>query len=137
MARCLPRGRCASAGSAALAAGSADRLGDLVFMAHPAARIVRSAFPAVAIFAMNRADGPGDAVKSSAAEDALVTRPDMEVDVRLLPPGNATFLASLIDGETLAAAASKALAETPSFDLSASIAGMIEAGVFTTLRLGD
>ena len=98
---------------------------------------VRSAFPAVAIFAMNRADGAVTSLKSSAAEDALVTRPDMEVDVRLLPPGNATFLASLIDGATLAEAASKALAETSSFDLSASIAGMIEAGVFTTLRLGD
>jgi hypothetical protein len=61
----------------------------------------------------------------------------MEVDVRLLPSGNATFLASLIDGATLAEAASKALAETSAFDLSASIAGMIEAGVFTTLRLGD
>jgi len=61
----------------------------------------------------------------------------MEVEARLLPPGNATFLANLINGETLATAASKALDETSSFDLSASIAGMIEAGVFTTLRLGD
>ena len=61
----------------------------------------------------------------------------MEVDVRLLPPGNASFLASLIDGATLAEAASEAFAETSSFDLSASIAGMIDAGVFTTLQPGD
>jgi hypothetical protein len=61
----------------------------------------------------------------------------MGVEVRLLPPGNATFLASLIDGETLAEAVSKALDEASSFDLSGSIAGMIEAGVFSTLRLGD
>jgi hypothetical protein len=123
--------------AAALAQVPADRLGAIIFRAHPATRIVRSVYPAVAIFAMNRADGPVTSLKSSAAEDALVTRPDMEVDVRLLPPGNATFLASLIDGATLAEAASKAFAETSSFDLSAGIAGMIKAGVFTTLQLGD
>src|ERR1700739_2851980 len=120
--------------AAALAQVSADRLRCLIFKVHPAMRIVRSAYPAVAIFAMNRADGPVTSLKSSAAEDALLTRPDMEVDVRLLPPGNATFLASLIEGTTLAEATSNALDETPSFDLSASIAGMIEAGVFTTIR---
>lgn len=120
-----------------LAEVSADRLGDIIFRVHPATRIARSAYPAVAIFAMNRADGPVTSLKSSTAEDALVTRADQEVDVRLLPPGNATFLTSLIDGATLAEAASNAFDETRSFDLSASIAGMIDAGVFTTLQLGD
>jgi Putative DNA-binding domain len=123
--------------AAALAQVPADRLGEIIFRAHPATRIVRSVYPAVAIFAMNRADGPVTSLKSSAAEDALVTRADTEVDVRLLPPGHATFLASLIDGATLAEAASKAFAKTSSFDLSAGIAGMIKAGVFTTLQLGD
>jgi hypothetical protein len=123
--------------AATLAQVPADRLGDIIFKVHPATRLVRSAYPAVAIFAMNRGNGPVTSLKSNAAEDALVTRPDMAVDVRLLPPGNTTFLASLIGGATLAEATSKALDETPSFDLSASIAGMIEAGVFTTLQPGD
>ena len=114
-----------------------DRLGEVAFLAHPATRIVRSHYPAVAIFAMNREDGPVTALKSSTAEDALVTRPDTAVEVRLLPPGNAAFLASLINGEPLAVAASAALSATPYFDLSATIAGMIEAGAFTSLQLGD
>jgi hypothetical protein len=59
------------------------------------------------------------------------------VAVRLLPPGAAAFLKSLIDGATLGAAAAAAFTETPSFDLSAIIAGMIEAGVFTTVHLGE
>jgi hypothetical protein len=122
---------------ASLAQVPPDRLGGIVFRVHPATQIVRSAYPAVAIFAMNRVDSPVTSLKSSAAEDALVTRPDMDVEVRLLPPGNATFLSSLIDGETLAKAVSKAFDEAPSFDLSDSIAGMIEAGVFSTLQLGD
>ena len=120
-----------------LAAVPSDRLADLVFTAHPAASIVQSGYPAVAIFAMNRVEGPVTPLRSSTAEDALVTRPDMEVAVRLLPPGGAAFLQSLIGGGTLGAAAAIAFAETPSFDLQANIAGMIEAGVFTTIHLGD
>ena len=120
-----------------LAAVPPDRLGDLVFTAHPAACIVRSVYPAVAIFAMNRVEGPITPLQSNAAEDALIARPDMEVAVRLLPPGGAAFLKTLIDGGTLAAAAATAFAETASFDVAANIAGMIEAGVFTTIRLGN
>jgi Putative DNA-binding domain len=121
----------------ALAAVPSDRLGDLTFTAHPAARIVRSAYPAVAIFAMNRVEGPITPLRSNAAEDALITRPDMEVTVRLLPSGGAGFLKTLIDGGTLGAAAAAAFAETTCFDLPANIAGMIDAGVFTTIHLGD
>jgi Putative DNA-binding domain len=80
----------------ALAAVPSDRLGDLVFTTHPATRIMRSEYPAVAIFAMNRVEGPVTPLQSNAAEDALITRPDMEVAVRLLPPGGAAFLMCLI-----------------------------------------
>jgi hypothetical protein len=59
------------------------------------------------------------------------------VAVRLLSPGGAAFLKTLIDGGTLGQAAGAAFTETPSFDLPANIAGMIEAGVFTTIHLGD
>ena len=120
-----------------LAAVPSDRLGDLVFTAHPAARIVRSAYPAVTIFSMNRVEGLITPLRSNTAEDALINRPDMEVAVRLLPLGGAAFLKTLIDGGTLAAAAATAFSETPAFDLPANIAGVIEAGVFTTIHLGD
>ena len=120
-----------------LAAVPSDRLPDLVFTAHPAVRIVRSAYPAVAIFAMNRVEGPITPLRSSTAEDALIARPEMEVAVRLLPPGGAAFLKSLIGGATLGVAAAIAFTETPSFNLPANIAGMIEAGVFATIHLGD
>jgi hypothetical protein len=120
-----------------LAAVPPDRLGELVFTAHPAARVVRSRYPAVAIFAMNRVEGPVTPLRSSAAEDALVTRPEMEVAVRVLPPGGAAFLTRLIASETLGAAAAGTIEETPSFDLTANLAGMIEAGVFTAIHLEE
>jgi hypothetical protein len=118
----------------ALASIPADGLADTILMPHPAARIVRSRFPAVAIFTANRSDGPVGRIETSGPEDALVTRPHLEVMVRLLPPGGAVFLRSLIVGEPLGAAAAAALAESPEFDLSANIAGMLAAGVFTAIH---
>ncbi len=122
---------------AALTEVSADRVGELIFAAHPATRIVKSDYPAVAIFAMNRSEEPVTSLKSSSAEDALVTRPDTEVEVRLLAPGDAAFLGNLIDGNPLAVAAEAVLDEIPSFDFPAALARMMEAGVFTAFQLGE
>jgi Putative DNA-binding domain len=108
-----------------------ERLTEAVLTAHPATRIVYSRFPALTIFAANRSDGPVGRITATEPEDALTTRPGLEVIVRRLPPGGAIFLQSLIAGEPLGAAAAAALADSPAFDLSANIAGMLEAGAFT------
>ncbi|WP_322014632.1 DNA-binding domain-containing protein [Paraburkholderia sp. J12] len=112
-------------------------LAQLRFVPHPAARIVRSKYPAVAIFAMNRADGPVSPLCSSDAEDALITRPDQDVTVSLLPPGGAVFLTALMHGSPLGAAVEAALNESAAFDLGANLAGMISAGVFATAQSGE
>jgi hypothetical protein len=121
----------------AFAAVAPDRLGDIRLVAHPAARVLRSPFPSVTIFAANRGDGPVPAIAAAGPEDALVTRPALEVTIRHLPPGAAVFLARLIAGEMLAAAAGAALAEAPAFDLAGALAGMIEAGAFTAIQSGE
>jgi Putative DNA-binding domain len=121
----------------ALAAVPPERLADVVFTPHPAMRIVRSQFSAVTIFAANRAEGPIGTIESTTPEDALITRPDLEVVVRHLPPGGAIFLMHLAKGETLGAAVTAALESDPSFDIPANISGMIEAGAFTTINPGD
>jgi hypothetical protein len=113
------------------------QLGELRFIAHPATRIVRSAYPAVAIFAMNRRDGPVEPLCSSDSEDALVTRPEQDVIVSRLPDGGAAFLNALIAGEPLGVAVAAAFDEAPSFDLAANLTGMIESGVFTATQPGD
>ncbi|MEX3898550.1 DUF2063 domain-containing protein [Paraburkholderia sp. BR10954] len=111
-------------------------LAQVRFVPHPAARIVRSRYPAVAIFAMNRAPGPVTALHSSDAEDALVTRPEYDVTVRRLPAGRAAFLVALLEGIPLGAAAQAAFDESDTFDLAASLASMISAGVFAAVQLG-
>jgi hypothetical protein len=120
----------------ALASIPPEQLADIVLTPHPATRVLRSRFPAVSIFAANRNGSPASPIEVSGPEDALVTRPGLEVTVRHLPPGGAIFLLRLVEGETLGAAAAAAFADYPQFDLSASIAGMIEAGAFTAVNLG-
>jgi hypothetical protein len=123
--------------AAALASISPDRLADAVFAVHPAARIVRSRFSAVTIFAANRVDNAVGHIDAGKPEDALITRPDAEVIVRHLPEGGAEFVASLISGRPLGEAVATALRISSAFDIAASIAGMIEAGTFTTISIGD
>jgi hypothetical protein len=114
-----------------------ERLADTVFTAHPATQIVRSRFPAVTIFAANRSVAPVGRIEAAEPEDALVTRPALEVVLRQLPVGGAVFLTRLISGEPLGAAVSAAIADNAAFDLSANIAGMLEAGAFTAAHQGE
>ena len=122
---------------AALSAVAPERLPDLVFIPHAATRMVRSQFSAVTIFAANRGSEPVGRIDASIAEDALITRPDVDVVVRTLPPGGAVFLDALTAGHTLGDAAAAALACSPAFDIATNIAGLIEAGAFTSLTPGD
>ncbi len=115
----------------------ADRLASLIFLPHPAVRIVCSGFSAVSIFAAHRNEEHADPLDMFGPQDALITRPGQDVTVRHLPAGGAVFLSRLIEGYSLASAVSSALEVTPSFDLPANIGGMIDAGVFTTLKDGD
>lgn len=121
----------------ALGAIQPNQLADAVLVAHPATRIVRSAYSAVTIFAANRSDRPDDRIDASAPEDALVTRPGLEVMVRRLPPGGALFLSGLIAGQPLGMAAGAAFAGAADFDLASNLGGMIAAGVFTKARQGS
>lgn len=120
-----------------LATVPSEELVDIVLVPHPAASIIRSTFPAVSIFAMNRGDGPIAPIEAFVPEDALVTRPGQEVAVRTLPPGGGVFLTALMAGEVLGDAAAAAFEASPIFDLPGNIAGMIEAGVFAAIRDGD
>jgi hypothetical protein len=121
----------------ALASVAPERLEGAVFTAHPAARVLRSPYAAVTIFAANRGEGAVEPIDAGTGEDALITRPDAEVIVRHLPEGGAVFLARLMARRTLGEAAASALEIAPSFDIAAGIAGMIEAGVFISVIPGE
>lgn len=121
----------------ALARVPAESLSEVSFVPHPATRIVSSSFAALSAFAAHRGGDAAEPIDITVPEDALITRPGLEVVVRRLPPGGAAFLTLLMAGHTLGEAASATLSSNPAFDLPAAIAGMIEAEAFATLRIGD
>jgi putative DNA-binding protein len=121
----------------ALALVPPERLADVVFTAHPATAIIRSPFAATTIFAANRGEEIPAQIDAGTPEDALITRPEMDVVVRHLPGGGAVFLTGLMSGQTLGVAAASALQSSASFDIASNIAGMIAAGAFTSINFGE
>lgn len=110
-------------------------LDDLRIVPHPSAQIVRSRYPIVTIWAMNVGRKRIGPIEDWSGEDALVVRPRLDVEVRLLPPGGASFLSALFAGNTLAAAVEAAELESADFDLVINIAALIEAGVVSSASL--
>ncbi len=83
----------------------------------PAAVLLRSRHPINGIWVHQTEDGPAPRDR---AEAVLITRPEWDPRVDLLPPGGATFVAAL-NGATIADAAARATAAVPAFDLAATL----------------
>jgi len=115
----------------ALAAIAPDGLEALRLRPHPAARLIRFACPAASIWAGSQGDDEPRPPEVWSAEEALVTRPDADVFVRVLPAGGFAFAAALFAGASLGEAAALAAAE--GFDPGAHLVGLIEAGAFQSL----
>jgi hypothetical protein len=102
---------------------------------HPAARLLCFATPAASIWASAQnsdhrvalADGPG--------EDALITRPDCDVRVRVLPPLAHDFAIELREGATLIEAA--AAMNDPAFDFGTHFVGLVESGAVASIIPGQ
>lgn len=124
---------------AALGAVAPDALATTTLTPHPALHIVRSAYPIVSIYEANRCTAdPATADLPETGEDALVTRPDLDVEIRRLPPGGADFVATLANGEALGKAATAgaeaAARRGADFDLAGNLGGILEAGAFCALH---
>ncbi len=88
-------------------------------------------FPALTIWRTNIIDDMPQSVNSAAGgEDALIVRPDAEVEVRALLPGGADFLLALRDGSSMLHATKMAIAADRRFDLSANLSELIGANLF-------
>ena len=110
-----------------------DRLSGITFAFHPSVSVVRSVHPVVTIWAMNAGETNLSPITTWIGEDALVTRPDLTVLVRRLPPGGALFLTELLSGATLAAAVEAAFAHTDRFDLVTNLAGLLQSGAASVI----
>jgi hypothetical protein len=116
-------------GLSAFAEIASDRLAAVTLVLHPSVRIVRSRFPALTIWQMNVDGGvPGPVDLAAGGENALVVRPETGVEVRSIPDGSSEFIHALASGKPVRAAFEEAIAADPTFDLSANLSDLIQAG---------
>lgn len=94
-----------------------------------ACAVVTSSHPVVAIWQTNTRDEVVAPVDLSNAEDALVSRPALSVEVRKLPPGAAAFISALLAGRTLGEAAAEGFQSSTEFDLARNIGGLMQARI--------
>ncbi|MEW9806819.1 DUF2063 domain-containing protein [Mesorhizobium sp. ZMM04-5] len=96
---------------------------------HPATQLVRSPFPVGSIWAAHQKETV-EPPRDWRRETVLVTRPDMQVTVCILPERDAAFAAELLAGETLGDAAGVALARDATFDFGPALVGLVSLGAF-------
>ncbi|MDX1431468.1 MAG: DNA-binding domain-containing protein [Gammaproteobacteria bacterium] len=112
-----------------------DRLPGMRVELLPSAAWLASEFAVVSLWAAHQASRAELAgVDPFAAEEALVVRPELAVEVHRLPPGGADFVALLAGGAALADAAAAAAARHGAFDLSGVLAIMIRARVLSRVQ---
>jgi len=102
---------------------------------HPAARLLRFPTPAASTWGAHQDGADPTAPVPFAPQDALVTRPDCEVRVRVLPPLAYDFALQLREGATLIEAA-QAL-DASAFDFGAHLVGLVESGAVASILPGQ
>ena len=113
---------------------SQNSLGDLKFTFHPAARLLRSDYPAASIWAGSQGQGEFAPPEDWRGEETLVTRPGADVRLRILPVGGYSFARPLQDGATLGEAHAAAM-HIEGFDPGEHVIGLIVAGAISRLGI--
>jgi hypothetical protein len=115
-------------------AWQAEHADSVCVILHPSVHLVASRFPIVTLWKNNRNKSGNCAIERWRPEDALVTRPFQQVEIRSLPAGGHTFIAALAGGQTVAKAASTAMDATPEFDSAASLTMLADANAVIGIR---
>jgi hypothetical protein len=117
-----------------LAALSPDCLPGTRIAFHPAARLLRFATPAASIWAAAQNPDHSVALTEAPGEDALITRPDCDVRVRVLPPGGYDFALKMREGATLIEAFTAL--DDPAFDFGTHLVGLVDSGAIASFIPG-
>lgn len=123
---------------AALALVAPERHASIVFTLNPAARLVASTYPLLAIWQANRPGAPDDGrvirLDEGPARLLVIRRAD-HVELRELPTGDFAFLDAIAGARTLETSAATALQADPSFNLPVSLGRLAQLGAFTDWRV--
>jgi hypothetical protein len=122
--------------AASLASIDPARYEDLVFEAHPAARLVDSRFPIVRIWQSNQPGAPEEAVDLNAGGDrVLVRRRNEDLEFLHLDAADFHFARMLSRRTPLGLATDASLAVDPGFDLVRALRTLTLAGAFARASL--
>jgi hypothetical protein len=111
-----------------------DALDELRLIPHPSFALITSVYALHAIFSSARGQADETPFDPAQRQTVLVTRPAFDVMTRLIKDSEAEFFNALANGATLGTAAEQALCVDNNFDLSATIAMMMQAGAFQSLN---
>jgi hypothetical protein len=120
----------------ALAAVPAESLPELYFHHQPAARAFGSPFPVLSIWELcQQAEPEGELDLSLGSQCVLFSRPALDVQMRLVTPGEYAFLQRLCRGGTFEAACRAALEVEPGFDVQERFAALVREEILTDFHL--
>jgi hypothetical protein len=88
---------------------------------HPAARLIASRYPILAIWEANQSDDPGTVELDAGGDWLIVFRDGLERQILRLSPGEFALLGALAQGMTLGEACEAAVAAQPQIDLGAAM----------------
>lgn len=116
---------------ASLQTMSTDQLIGTRLKIAPAVGVVRSEWP---IHAIHLSNTDPDAPKPEMiAQDVLITRPEFDPMMTVLPAGGAEFATALKSGDTFGHALEAASAKEPTFDLTATLAALLDGQAITQI----
>ncbi|KAF0228283.1 MAG: hypothetical protein FD175_2064 [Beijerinckiaceae bacterium] len=118
-----------------LATFVSEQLADLRFRAHPATRIITSAFAVASLWFAHHGQGDLGDIDPARPETVLITRPDFAVRIYRLPQGAFPFFSSVLAGQPLGVGAQEALPGDETFDLPGALALLLESGATEAVTL--
>ncbi len=110
-----------------------DEWPGLRIVLHPSVTLMKSDFPVVSIWQANLYAND-NTLEVWRPECALIARPHLEVEVRVISTSVCDFIAALADGQTVGAAIAKASAKAPDFDLAECFSALISANIAVGLE---
>jgi len=116
--------------SAQLSAIPAERLETLRLKLLPPTRLVRSRFPIGSLWSAHQTS-PVKIPALSGGECVLLTRPEAQVRLTIIPPAAYAFITELGSGQDLATAAGAVLAQFSDFDPGSALVGLVNLGAFS------
>lgn len=106
-------------------------LGDAIITLAPALQVIQSAWPVHAIW--RYATEQGAPKPPAVAQDVLITRPEFDPVLTVLPAGGAAFIAALHSGAPFATALEKASYAAPGFALQTMLAVLLHQNAITDI----